>query len=52
MVSKVLRGIILNLDKKKTIKLKHNSDFVFVYKNKKFKKLSCSYTIILGLNLT
>ena len=38
MVSKVLRGIILNLDKKKTIKLKHNSDFVFVYKNKKFKK--------------
>ena len=37
MVSKVLRGIILNLDKK-TIKLKHNSDFVFVYKNKKFKK--------------
>ena len=38
MVSKVLRGIILNLDKKKTIKLKHNINFNFLYKNKKFKK--------------
>ena len=38
MVSKVFRGAILNLDKKKTMKLKHNSDFVFIYKNKKFKK--------------
>ncbi len=38
MVSKVFRAAILNLDKKKTMKLKHNSDFVFIYKNNKFKK--------------
>ena len=38
MVSKVLRGIILNLDKKKNFKIKKKSDFVFVYKIKKFKK--------------
>jgi broad specificity phosphatase PhoE len=38
MVSKVFRGVILNLDKKKIMRLKHNSDYVFIYKNKKFKK--------------
>jgi len=39
MVSKVLRGILLNLKKEKTMKLKHNSDYLFIYENKKFKKI-------------
>ena len=39
MVSKILRGLLLNLKNKKIIKLKHNSDNIFIYNNKKIKKI-------------
>ncbi len=39
MVSKVIRGILLNLEKDKIIKLKHNSNYVFVFKNDKIRKI-------------
>ena len=38
-VSKVLRGLLLNLRNEKIINLKHNSNNIFIYNNKKIKKI-------------
>ena len=39
MVSKVLRGKLLRLKNKKIIKLKHNSNYIFIFDNKKIVKI-------------
>ena len=39
MVSKVLRGKLLKLKKEKIIKLKHNSNYIFIFDNKKIIKI-------------
>lgn len=38
MVSKVLRGNLMNLSKKKIIKSKHNSNYIYILENKKLQK--------------
>ena len=38
-LSKVLRGLLLNLRNEKIINLKHNSNNIFIYNNKKIKKI-------------
>ena len=42
MVSKILRGILLNLSNEKIINSKHNSNNIFIYNNKKIKKIKLS----------
>ena len=39
MVSKILRGLLLNLSNKKIINSKHNSNNIFIYNNRKIKKI-------------
>ena len=39
MVSKILRGLLLNLRNEKIMNLKHKSDNIFIYSNKKIKKI-------------
>ena len=39
MVSSIIRGLLLKLKKKKIITLKHSSDNIYIYKNKKIKKI-------------
>ena len=38
MVSKVLRGNLMNFSKKKIIKSKHNSNYIYIFENKKLQK--------------
>jgi len=38
MVSKVLRGYLMNFSKKEIIKSKHNSNYIYVFENKKLQK--------------
>tara|TARA_B100000900_G_scaffold416215_1_gene450164 strand:+ start:45057 stop:45650 length:594 start_codon:yes stop_codon:yes gene_type:complete len=38
MVSKVLRGNLMNFSKKEIIKSKHNSNYIYVFENKKLQK--------------
>ena len=38
-VSKVLRGLLLNLRNEKIVNLKHNSNYIFIYNNGKIKKI-------------
>ena len=39
MVSKVLKGILMKLSKRKIINSKHNSNYIYIFKNKKLNKV-------------